>query len=427
MEGSSLEIQTDPDALVRTLSGVLLMAMGIWVATLRPRQGTGLAFAGFAGCYGVLYVLRNIVDVDDATRTPIWFLEVLFLAGAMLALTYLGASFPNRLRDGRVLGWALAITIPCWIAAEVAAFQMFGVGVIVEDPTWAAWGRFLVWPIISLIMEGVVIPTVLLTQALRFRSVQGEAAPSLRRRIALLSAALCLYPPIEVADNLPAGTVFGTMGWLFDAARVIPYLAVAGLWLYNSNLADAPARRAARLIAWILLGTLLIGLLSKLDGDDRGPEKGIARILMVLLLGYAILRHQLLGFDIKLRWTIRQGTIVAAFVAVFFTASELAQAFLSDKLGPYLGITAVGLLVFALAPLQRVAERLASAAVPDVASMQEAERIQLYREQALAAWADGRLSAKEREILEVARRRLRIEVQQAHEIELDVSRRRAVA
>jgi hypothetical protein len=89
------------------------------------------------------------------------------------------------------------------------------------------------------------------------------------------------------------------------------------------------------------------------------------RILGALLLGYAVLRGQIEGLDLKVRFALSKSTIAAVFIAVFFIASEAAQQFFGDTLGStYVGIGVAGTLVFAMAPLQRAAEKLAAKAVP---------------------------------------------------------------
>jgi len=89
-------------------------------------------------------------------------------------------------------------------------------------------------------------------------------------------------------------------------------------------------------------------------------------MLAVLILAYAILRHQLLDIDVKLKWTIKRGTLAGMFLAVFFVASQVAQNYFSQSYGVLAGGAAAGLLLFAIAPLQRVAERVADAAMPGV-------------------------------------------------------------
>lgn len=59
-----------------------------------------------------------------------------------------------------------------------------------------------------------------------------------------------------------------------------------------------------------------------------------------------------------------------------------------------------------IAPLQRLAERVADKAMPgvkDAGAMDVEERAALYRNQAQVAWSDGSLSSDERDLLNAAR------------------------
>ena len=89
------------------------------------------------------------------------------------------------------------------------------------------------------------------------------------------------------------------------------------------------------------------------------------RIIGLSLIFVAMLRGQIAGLDRTLRFTISKTTIAAIFVAVFFVASEGAQAFFGDRFqNEYFGIAAAGLLVFASSPVMRMADRFAEGAVP---------------------------------------------------------------
>ncbi|MGQ0536137.1 MAG: hypothetical protein ACT4PT_08700, partial [Methanobacteriota archaeon] len=73
---------------------------------------------------------------------------------------------------------------------------------------------------------------------------------------------------------------------------------------------------------------------------------------------------------------------------------------------PWIGVVAAGLLVFALAPLQKVADRIANAAVPQPGSgMREAgsggraSKLDVYRATARRLLADGRFSREDERTL----------------------------
>lgn len=161
--------------------------------------------------------------------------------------------------------------------------------------------------------------------------------------------------------------------------------------------------------AWQIMFTLLLPLvvppppsgtpwdLVSIDGT------ALVVILFVALLAHGILRTQLFDIDLRLRLGVRRGTLAAVFLAVFFIVAQLAQNFLSASYGWALGGIAAGLLLFALAPLQRLAERIADAALPGATGTPEYlsfRKLQVYQAALEGAYEDGEVTPKERAMLE---------------------------
>ncbi|HLE96946.1 MAG TPA: hypothetical protein VI997_06195, partial [Candidatus Thermoplasmatota archaeon] len=171
--------------------------------------------------------------------------------------------------------------------------------------------------------------------------------------------------------------------------------------------------RLARNLAWLAVATPLLGLaLNVFFGGgiavDAAGTAGIARLAMAAILAYAILRHQLFDLDVKVKWTLRRGTLAAMFLAVFFVVAQVAQTFLTDALGLVVGGMAAGLLLFAIAPLQRMAERVADVAMPGVRDPRERAVAlgadEAYREALRMALEDGVITpAEERSLARMAR------------------------
>ena len=147
---------------------------------------------------------------------------------------------------------------------------------------------------------------------------------------------------------------------------------------------------------------------------------GFWSLSIPVLVSYAILRHHLFDIDLKFRLTIKRGIVAAAFVAVFFAASEGTQIVLQERWGPIAGIAASSVVVLFLAPLQRRAERFAEAAVPmaqPTNAWSAPERKVFYREQIHIAWGDGGLNPKERALLLNLRKKLELTAEEAEQIE----------
>ena len=128
----------------------------------------------------------------------------------------------------------------------------------------------------------------------------------------------------------------------------------------------------------------------------------LAVLLYVPLVAYGVLRVQLFDIDLRVKRTLRRGTVTAAFVATFFVASELASNYFSTQFGTVLGVLCTGALVFFLDPIQRAAEGLSNAAMPNTVNTPEYEsfrKLQVYDSALRAALEDGHISERQRRVL----------------------------
>jgi hypothetical protein len=125
-----------------------------------------------------------------------------------------------------------------------------------------------------------------------------------------------------------------------------------------------------------------------------------AAVVLCAGLALGILRSQLFDIDVKIRWTVKRGTLAGIFIATFFVVSQLIQNFTTEAMGTIGGAVAAGLLLFAITPLQAFAERLSRTAVPakDPKALEE-RKLEIYKAALEGAWQDGRLSGRERTVL----------------------------
>jgi len=146
----------------------------------------------------------------------------------------------------------------------------------------------------------------------------------------------------------------------------------------------------------------------------------LGTLIAVPLIAYGILRTQLFDIDLRIRWTIKQSTVAGVFVAVMFVISEGASQFLSGELGNVFGLLAAGVLMFFLAPLQRFAERVASAAMPNTKNTPEYaafRKMQVYEAAFAEAMHEDGISDRERTLLVRLRDSLEISASDARSIE----------
>jgi hypothetical protein len=279
-------------------------------------------------------------------------------------------------------------------------------------------------------------------------------------------AILALYPPfLAAALRTPLTRPFASTKWqfitgglamaLFFTVLLTPlYLGATLLYALLSLLftyalvasfhtwlrAKGPARAQAasfavafgiRDVCWGLTYGAAITLIftnryAVVDADASGWPYAVyafGTLLAVPLIAYGILRTQLFDIDLRIRWTIKQSTLAAAFVALVYLLSEGADRFLSSELGNFAGLLASAIVVFFLAPLQRFAERVASVAMPKTQNTPEYaafRKLQVYEAAVSEAMMEGGISQKERKLLNHLRESLGISPVDANTLEREL-------
>jgi hypothetical protein len=128
----------------------------------------------------------------------------------------------------------------------------------------------------------------------------------------------------------------------------------------------------------------------------------IGTLVEIPLIAYGILSSHLFDIDLRLKWTIRQSTLAAIVIATIYFTSEATDRLLSTELGSWPGLVAAALLMFLLASLQRLADRVANRAMPnttDAPAYVAYRKLQVYEAALVDALEGGDISAKERALL----------------------------
>ena len=270
-----------------------------------------------------------------------------------------------------------------------------------------------------------------LAAALQTKLTQPFASRRMRIGIAVISTALFF-------------AVFMTPMWfgaslLYLALAIVFWFALVAsvhAWRLSTGAARTRARSFAlafgfRDVCWgfVYGGALWMiwaGEYNVVDPDASSPiyiVYVLGTLFAVPLIAYGILRTQLFDIDLRIRWTIKQSTLAAAVVAIIFMLSEGAEKFLSSELGDGIGLFAAALVVFFLAPLQRFAERVATAAMPNTNNTPEYaafRKMQVYEAAIAEAQLDGGISQKEKALLVLLRDSLDISASDAEAIELEL-------
>lgn len=410
-------IQTDPGSIVNAFGGLLLVVLGIVVLSVSPRRTVNRAFAAFSGGFGIWAVAWNLPQRVDPVFS--WFIlasAVGFLC-AGVGLIALALVFPRPIErsEGRRVLVAGLLAAPLFVVWTVLSIVRNEARQAAFGFPQSAYGAAL-WGEITggIFMFGVLF--TLIVFALRY----GEATPQARIQYALVSAALVIWP---AAVNGSFMFFEDGVSHIRSPVFILSLIVVASLWLVNMRV---PPATHARGVAWTLLAAPLVGLaLAAGLGDFSAAASsgffGLARTVTVAVFAYAILRHQLLGIDVKIKWTIERSTVAAIFLAVIFLASEGVQVVLGEEQA-WLGLLVGATLVFGLAPLQQFAERVSDRAMPDVENT-EAYRGRRAREMYLAAVesaaVDGTVTEKERDVMATLADELSLSPAEARALERD--------
>lgn len=396
----------DADVGLAAASAVLLTAFAITVGWIGRFRGPPLWFAMFEGGFGLTAALSNFMEGfvrrhdDPVLRAP-WLnlafqFPILLTAGIGAAgLLLLAHRFPRPLlpaeRRSRV--WALAplvllcVAIYPQVAAAIGATPVPASALQIVGFTINAGGFE--------VLRGLMWGTVLLL-ALRYRNAKDSAD---RSRMALMAAAVSIYPSMYGAWTALPDAAHGKYpeAWEFWVTILVVAM-MAAAWL---RCARGPGAAAARNVVLVILSAPLIGMLVSAVNPEFSPSF-LARLAAILILAFAVLRHQMLGLDVKVRFAIKTSTIAAVFLAVLFVVANIAQNYLGGTYGIWVGGAAAGMLFFAMSPIQRAAERLSEKAVPIAAaagvavpSSTASNSDDLYRRALRLALSDRRLTTDE--------------------------------
>jgi hypothetical protein len=160
-----------------------------------------------------------------------------------------------------------------------------------------------------------------------------------------------------------------TISLLLAALFAVTTIAAFDAWKRAPEGTPSRERAKAYLIAFMVndvtvVFALTIGVFGPPDwGTGLDTVENLCIAVFLVLLVRAMLRYQLFDFDLKVKWTLKRGTLVAIVLAVFFVATAVAEQYLQGY-GFVVGGIAIGLLLFAIRPVERAIDRMADRAMP---------------------------------------------------------------
>jgi len=379
------------DLVVNVAGGISFIVAGAVLLAVRPARRGVPAFALFAVASGAQQVMSNLPAFPgDGLRHPL-----LAITGPLLVL-----AVSNYV--GRSLAWPVVFLLPMAVgsaAVILAPTLMLTRSGALTDPGHFLWSmpRFIAFALASLFL------------AEHYARVTG----ALRIETFLLLAAIAPFLAYTAGLSAP---VFWINRALFDEPLLWGYLAVFAFCLASivrvGSRLWSQTSAGGRILAAVSLGVAAAGWYQAVGtGGAMTQFGGILRVISALLLGYGLLKYGLFDVDLKLKWSLDRGTILALFGGVFFLVEEIAANFVSAALGTIAGFAAAAILLLAFKPLRRATQRLADRVFPHVSNSPESvesRKLVVYRSAAEAAAKDGVITERERDMLAALVRELRI-------------------
>lgn len=312
--------------------------------------------------------------------------------------------------------------------------------------SWLVWNAAVyvnvfatvVW-IPYLAFLGMAVPSPLVAP-LRWRPVRYALYGGMAIFVAAVVARPSLFLVVgETIETTTWGPFAAITSFVFPwgLSAVALFGTLAALDAFRRAPAGSPARRKARAYAMAFVAHDL-AVLTWMGSSFVAADE--ARLVLsevvsnafgfafLALLVRALLREQLFDFDLRFKVGVKRTTVAGAFLAVFLVAAQLIEQFTSGAFGLVGGAIVAGLMLFALHPLQRAAERVADVAVPGVAptpAYLAFKKLEVYRAQVEASLADdGRIDERERRFLDRLRANLSIAAEDAAAIEDEATRGR---
>jgi hypothetical protein len=356
------------------------------------------------------------------------------------------ATLPWVALAGLILSWGLAIYVffvaPATTTSRLLIAMLFVDGLVMVSgfSNWTALDGFLglgsrFWGDVHGIADWALVGVYLAFVGAAVQSPLAKPLSGNRARLFLLLT--------TVALTVLTFVVINRENWVAIVSGMYTFIAVSLTWGFVAALhswltaKDRASRSRARAftVAFGLRDTVwMFVYLSLIAGFNGYIEREhiifdiveIAYVWVIMLyvplVAYGMLRTQLFDIDLRIKRTLKRSTVVAAFVAVFFLISGLAELFLSSLLGNLLGLLCTSALVFFLDPLQRTAERLSDAAMPKTRDTPEYEvfrKLQVYEATLHATMEDGAVPPQKRPVLDSLIESLGIDPTVARRLEED--------
>lgn len=422
-----------PDWISSWLTGVALVLLAVWLYLLDVGNRAQRIFALLLFLRGLTFFLGPLrFEANTADGSVLWanlapyaILPVVFIVAAFLSL-YPQRRGLGRSRWGMLLLLAIAVGFEVWYALDHSAYATVGYA---TPAPYSDFGPLFVF-------TGLRLPALALAGYILAGDYQADPHGSRGFSLFLMVAAftlnglydgmLGLLDLIETAAGRPDWFPWLWTRW-WPPALALPISLATCLRLLPilRRTRDHPGLQEVSrfFVAAVPLALVspFVRLLPYANAEDLATFiLAIWRLAIPFLLAYALLRYQLFDIDIRLKDGVRRGIIIVAFTVTFFLVSEAAESLVQGDRGPIFGIVAAGFLALGARPVQRFAERVSDAFMPDtkpIAEQTYEERTAFYLEQYRLITTDGQVTPKERRMLGRLQRTLSLSDDAVHDLE----------
>lgn len=464
------DVLLEPSVLPTLFANIAMVFLAVFLVRYGRRHRPSLIFAGFLvgrALVSAVSLLREIniwgvgfppEETDDpafAARMAELFPHVIIpvtLLLVYLAFSYPRARFPRarqamlrllRIKPGTRARWAAQYIPPVLFLLVVLALEIFATDPSLwhtkdrwPDPDSSFRPEFYLYdqPMGILMVGGLNLGMGLLAVVFA-RDAYFEEPGAVRQSLTILSLAFCMEAIFVGWGAIMTLTfeheVYWHLGTLLTASAGLMGLAAAGVMAIGVASSPDPAfRGAAKRYLGLLVIPAVFSLFFTLDALLDGEQAArflqaptlipitVIRFSMPILAAYALLRHGMFNIDVKVKGTLRGGTVATVVGAALFILSESMESRLPVD-GLQAGVLAAAIIGITLRPVHALAIRFAERLMPGIEASPDhfqARKESVYRSAVEQALLDGTLSEREERILQRVRLELGLTVKDARRI-----------
>lgn len=427
-------------SLVIVGSGFVLLGLALFLLDVSNKAQR--IFALVLILRGATFFISPLRSVAETPREATLWANLLPYAilPVVPGLVYFLGSYPTRRGLGRLPGGSTALLLVTlglvgWYLLDHAKYHVLGPGI---PPAYVGYGPLF-------LLQGVRLPVLALAGYVLASDYVKEPKGSRGFSLFLMVvgftlnglfdgtvASIDLWRQLDDPDRVWIAWEWSR--WILPVAALPIALAacVRLLPVLMRSRTDRELNEVGRFFFAAVPLALVSPFILLLD-YDAAPQHttfvmGVWRLLVPILLAYALMRYQLFGIDLRIKAGVKRAILVGLFVGVFFVISQAAQALVSADKAPLFGVVSASLLAVLGKPIQTFAERAANGVMPDTQPIEKLgsqARFRLYREQFQLVQQDGAVSPKERRMLTRLAKYLGIHENEALDIELGETPTRA--